>query len=160
MSASASNHNLETMLDCRSQFVRPGVRKFAKTALSRAARRAGKAELTYSPELLGLSNASPDALDDLSLDQWADAILQAAQPCEVASDDLTEEDYASANAVVESELEAAIQVPLHLVGSLPDWMLDQLEGAKGDAFAHLSLFEQKSSTKPAAISMEDELLYS
>ena len=45
------------------------------------------------------------------------------------------------------------------MGSLPDWMLLQLESANGDAFATLSLFEAKSVSPKSRISIEDEVMY-
>lgn len=171
MSASLNSQAIEFTLECRSQYVRPGVRKFAKTALSRAQRRAAKVELVASPELYsedasvnvsvpyvrpGVRENSVDSTVAIDLEAWADDFLAAAQPDEAELPGLTEEELAGAEAEME-ELEAIRRMPLHLIGSLPDWILEQLEQAEGDAFAHLSLFEnRKPSTTPAAISMVDE----
>lgn len=170
MSASRNSQAIEFVLECRSQYVRPGLRKFAKTASSRAQRRAAKVELVASPELYsegasvnfsvpyvrpGVRENSVDNFAEIDLEAWADDFLAAAQPEEDELPGLTEAELAGAEAEME-ELEAIRRMPLHLLGSLPDWILEQLEQAEGDAFAHLSLFEKKSNTTPAAISMVDE----
>lgn len=169
MSASLNSYAIEYALDFRSQDTRPGVRKFAKTALSRAQRRAAKVALVTAPELtpdrtpadpyvrLGVRQSAVEDFVGIDLEAWADDFLADAQPEEDALPGLTEQELASAEAEME-ELEAIRQTPLHLIGSLPDWILEQLEAAEGDAFAHLSLFEKKSNTTPAAISMVDELM--
>lgn len=38
-------------------------------------------------------------------------------------------------------------IPAHLAGSLPDWMLDQIEASGGNAFDTLSLFECRAPVR-------------
>ncbi len=155
---SATSPFLKSCLLRRSQDVRPGVKKLIKSDLTRAQRQTAKRSLAGEIRTMAPLTSLPD-LNDLSpaeLELYADAFLLASRPEDEAfydtegSNDLTPQDFFA---------EAPANVPLHLLGALPDWMVAQLEAANGDAFAALSLFEAKSPSPKAAISMEDEKMY-
>jgi hypothetical protein len=142
------------ILDYRAQYLRPGVKKVAKTAQARVKRRLGKTQLADEVHTL---HQTPRNLQDLSpaeLEAYADWLLDDDVP---ASIDCMEDDGIDLSRVNADDDHTAI--PLHLVGSLPDWMLNELEAANGSAFDTLSLFEAKRISPIARISMEDERLY-
>ncbi len=152
---SATSQFIADHLYTRSQFAKPGSKKAVKSGLSRAERRKGKLQLVG--EMLQLVPPSGD-LRDLSADDlelYADHLLSGSRPEDVF--DEGDEFFGILTSDVSFDEPAG--VPLHLQGSLPDWMLQQLEDANGDAFAALSLFEAKSPSPKAAISMADEPLY-
>lgn len=139
------------LLTARSQDFKPGVKKLVKSAISRAQRRGAKRDVAQeaTQALTGdLSQLTPDELE-----LYADALLQASH--------LAEEAPADDSFIL--ELEAIVfdepAVPSNLLGSLPDWMIAQVEAANGSAFDLLSLFEAKCPSPKAAISMDDEALY-
>lgn len=165
------SHAAESVLATRSQFAKAGARKATKTTLSRAARQ--KANALLDKEVLALQQSMNEAralqrlmsdvashdlhsLSNAELEAWADAMV--ADDAEAAMDREYEEADAASDLLDQSLCDEA-QVPLHLQGSLPDWMLAQLEDANGDAFAALSLFEAKNPSPKVAISMVDEVMY-
>lgn len=153
---SANSQFIADHLYTRSQFAKPGSKKAVKAGLSRAERRKGKLQLVG--EMLQLKPVSSD-LRDLSADDlelYADHLLMGSRPDDHVSD---ESDNFFGDLSSEVFVDEPAGVPLHLQGSLPDWMLQQLEDANGDAFASLSLFEAKSPSPRAAISTVDEPLY-
>jgi hypothetical protein len=150
---SATSYYIQETLCLRSQHVKPGVKKLVKSNLSRVQRQRAKRQLTGEVQAL----VTPESLrlHDLTcneLEAYADALLLASRP----EDECYDESF---DAVADYELERALEVPSLLMGALPDWMIRQLEEANGDAFAVLSLFEAKSPSPKAAISMVDEPLY-
>ena len=100
--------------------------------------------------------ASPESLKTLDagdLELYADWLLDDFPESDA---DLDGSEDAELNVHCDEEPEG---LPNILLGSLPDWMLSKLEEANGDAFEMLSLFEAKSLSPKAAISMEDEAQY-
>lgn len=153
---SATSYYIQDTLYVRSQNAKPGVKKLIKSNLSRAARKQAKRklaeELLTLPPVLSvtdLQNLTPEELD-----VYADALLLASRPEDEVS--CYDEEFDSVMDALSDEPQS---IPLNLQGSLPDWMLLQLEDANGDAFASLTLFEAKRPSPKAAISMEDEALY-
>lgn len=145
---SAISFCTESALDFRGQFIKAGVRKAAKTTLSRATRRAANRQITQEVKAL-----SEEQLQDLSADElelYADQLLAA----QALKDGLSDLDAQSSEE--DGFFDYTSEPPLHLQGSLPDWMLHELEAAKGDAFALLSLFEAKSPSPKAAFLTDDD----
>lgn len=131
-----------------------GVKKFAKTCISRSERRTAGKQLVQEVALM----ASPEALRNMSSDElevYADMFL-ADFPSDLDLD--ADDESSDVNALILSASEHE-ELPATLLGSLPDWMLAELTAAKGDAFVSLSLFESKRLSPRAAISMVDEAQY-
>ncbi len=145
---------IQDQLYTRSQFAKPGAKKLVKRNLARAERRVGRNELLKAASALDTELKALESMTADELEAYADAMLTATQPNEHLDDDSLEFEALLAENNAEPE-----GVPLHLQGSLPDWMLSELEQARGDAFALLSLFEAKRPSPKAAISTEDEALY-
>lgn len=151
---SQANWYTAQALDVRAQDTRPGVRKYAKAAASRSSRRAAKQ--TVSVEI-AMSGAKPSQLE-LTLmadDLLANDILMRAH---VADEEELELDL-DADEDIRHVLEMGSEIPALLEGSLPDWMLDQIEASRGSAFDHLSLFEAKSARRQAVFACDDEGMF-
>ncbi len=144
---------IQDQLYTRSQFAKPGAKKLVKRNLARAERHVARRELQQAAAVLDTELKALESMTAEELEAYADAMLVATQPDEHCDDGL---DFEALLADENAEPEG---VPLLLQGSLPDWMLTELEQARGDAFALLSLFEAKRPSPKAAISMEDEALY-
>lgn len=177
---SAINHDAICALETRSMYVRAGYRKAAKTRYVRAERKRGKAEVAQEVASLPLTldtsaNLSAWADSPEALEAMADEILRRAE-VGFEADELARYgledlgmlpkmcDEAAARELesfrmLEQLSEVSSRIPLHLQASLPDWMLERLEDANGSAFDVLSLFEAKSPSPKAAISMDDEVMY-
>lgn len=161
---SAINHDAICALENRSMYARAGVRKAAKTRYVRADRKRGKAEIAQEvaalPQVLDIPvRASVWDASPADLEAMADDILARADfGCEMDELAKFERELESAR-LLEQVTEESSRIPLHLQGSLPDWMLERLEEANGSSFEELSLFEAKSPSPKAAISMDDEALY-
>lgn len=129
----------------------PGIKRYTKTCLSRAARRDASNQIVKEVQML----ASSEALQHMSaaeLESYADWLLEDSnETCTAADTDLDTE------MLLESFEEG--ELPATLVGSLPDWMLNKLEAAKGDAFELLSLFEAKSASPKAVFLTDDEAAF-
>lgn len=120
-------------------------KKFAKKCAAKSTRRTGESTILKEVNLM----ANPDALRQMSADEMEDfatAFLAHAHDPEQEYCDVDEEDNLL---MLTAEDHAAI--PANLEGVLPDWMLEQLTAANGNAFDALSLFEAKSATTQAAI---------
>lgn len=158
MSASSFQSEI-AIVNRRSADCKPGVRKFAKTSMNRAARKRGKDsvvaqvgfELAARP--LPMDPMELHLLDQDALEAYADHLLGLNAE---AYNPYTEDDELLAQ---ERNEEEQPEVPLHLQGALPDWMISALESARGNAFDMLSLFESKTPSPKAVISMEDEVMY-
>lgn len=149
---SQANWYTAQALDVRAQDTRPGVRKYAKAAASRSSRRAAKQ--TVSVEI-AMSVAKPSQLE-LTLmadDLLANDILMRAHVADEEELDL------DADEDIRHVLEMSSEIPALLEGSLPDWMLDQIEASRGSAFDHLSLFEAKSARRQAVFACDDEGMF-
>lgn len=155
---SATSFAFESQLDYRASrtglagSTAAGVKKTVKKMLNRGTRRAGKHTLLSDVALLDASSLKDASLAEL--DAWADAFLAAdtmtqttvfdAEPTlmELAMDLDLDDRYA--------------RIPAGLTGSLPDWMLEKLESAQGNAMDHLSLFEVKPARTALAYSEDFE----
>lgn len=153
---SATAQHAEGFLDLRSMFARPGVRKAVKETYARAKRRQGKKEL--ASEVTQLMVASDDELKTMTPDEleaYADTFfLDSALPEDDSECDCL--DCEAERASLENDVQA---MPAYLEGSLPDWMLQEVQAARGNSLELLSLFEAKRPSPKAAISTEDEALY-
>ncbi len=147
MSATA-HFNLD-ILAARSTMVKPGAKKTVKTAFTRAKRRGAKTELVKELPSVLAADLSKASAEELEL--YADALILASH-----QDDEQLADDAESFALLEGAVGEEEPTPAVLMGSLPDWMLEQIEAAKGNAFDMLALFEVKSPSPKAAISMVDE----
>lgn len=151
MSATAYWHL--SHLDTRSQFAKPGLKKLIKSTFSRAQRRGAKRDVARETTLALATDLSSMTPDELEL--YADALLQASHLDDVQPDGDSHWPEEEQSFIAEEP-----SIPCNLQGALPDWMLAQMEAAKGSAFELLSLFESKGNPSPkAAISMDDEALY-
>lgn len=145
-------------LESRSQHCSPGVRKQVKAALSRARRRAARKEDADAAADTFLNDALSDDLlgftdDEMSFFQSA-GLLDANRDHEDAQHD------ADLQILCQDLSEAAVgQLPAYLVGSLPDWMLNELEQANGSALEEQLLFEVQSRTTQAARLTADDAMY-
>lgn len=151
---SQANRCFNVALDMRSMHSHPGVRKYAKAAASRSSRRAAKQ--TVSVEI-AMSVAKPSQLE-LTLmadDLLANDILMRAH---VMDEEEPELDL-DADEDIRHVLDMGSEIPALLEGSLPDWMLDQIEASRGSAFDHLSLFEAKSARRQAVFACDDEGMF-
>ncbi len=138
------------LLYTRSQFAKPGLKKLIKSVSARAQRRGAKRQLAQET-VVAESDLRQMSADEL--ESYADQFLASHQESPVDDDEsFIREIHAHA-----TDDDAGL--PSHLLGALPDWMLNRLEAARGDAFELLSLFEAKSVSPKAAISNEDEALY-
>lgn len=160
MSVSPLSHVCESVLATRSMHSRAGVRKTAKRLTNRANRRVSE-KMTKEEALALLATPAAD-IENFNEEQsqaYANAMLFIAE--QEAADELSkaEQVYLDFEASLEEHAIQEKGMPLNLEGALPDWMLDQLKAARGNAFDELSLFEAKSASPKARISMEDEALY-
>lgn len=117
-----------------------GAKNGVKKKVSRAAR--AKDEHLLRRELQDLV-AVPlhDALlddQDLARVCYAPSELEAMATRLLAE---SEQELSQAAEAVEEDFRPAL--PLELLGGLPDWLLAPMEAANGDAFAYLSLLEEK-----------------
>lgn len=153
---SATAQHAEGFLDLRSMFARPGVRKAVKETYARAKRRQGKKEL--ATEVTQLMVASDDELKAMTPDEleaYADTLfLDSALPEDFSECDCL--DCEAERASLENDVQP---IPAYLEGSLPDWMLQEVQAAQGNSLELLSLFEAKRPSPKAAISTEDDALY-
>lgn len=158
---SATSYFIADALNYHGVHLRAGVKKTVKKGLSRAQRNKSKTELAGEVSSLRSGDLHQVRLLDrhvnsqAALDEYASWLLQSA-PVESSDDyyDYDEEPRLSEN-------EESLEIPLYLQGALPDWMLNELEAANGDAFNVLSMFEAKRPSPKAAfdISVADEALY-
>lgn len=150
MSATAAY--IQDLLYIRSQYAKAGLKKRVKSSLSRAQRSAAKREVARETTLALMDNLAGLSSDELEL--CADAFLQASHLDDAQPERDTDE-------VLERSafLSEAPNIPYTLQGSLPDWMLEQMEAANGSAFELLSLFESKRVSPQAAYPTEDEALF-
>lgn len=151
---SLSNWYHSQPLFLRAQETRPGVRKQAKTAAIRCDRRAAKQSVAVE---IAMSVAKPSQLE-LTLmadDLLANDILMRAH---VMDEEEPELDL-DADEDIRHVLDLGSEIPALLEGSLPDWMLEQIEASRGSAFDHLSLFEAKSARRPAVFACDDEGMF-
>lgn len=160
MSVITLSHVCESVLATRSMHSRAGVRKAAKRLTNRAHRRVA-VKMTKDEALALLSTPAAD-IENFTEEQskaYADAMLFIAE--QEAADELSqaEQVYLDFEASLEEHAMQETGIPLNLLGALPDWMLEQIQAARGNAFDELSLFEAKSASPKARISTEDEALY-
>lgn len=160
MSVTTLSHVCESVLAARSMHSRAGVRKAAKRLTNRANRRVA-VKMTKDEALALLATPAAD-IENFTEEQskaYADAMLFIAE--QEAADELSqaEQVYLEFEASLEEHAMQEKGIPLNLLGALPDWMLEQIQAARGNAFDELSLFEAKSASPKARISMEDEALY-
>lgn len=161
---SATSYATENCLDFRSSASKPGARKFAKTRYVRAQRKQANKSVAQEIQLLNPALVDPTELHELSeaeMDAYANWLL--AQNADEYYENFVDPAIDSVDAALDETVEQVqhelSRVPLYLEAALPDWMISQLQAANGNAFDVLSLFEAKSPSPKAAISMEDEALY-
>lgn len=149
MSAS-SFHTTESVLATRSMYAKSGTRKKVKVSCARLERRAAEGQVRKEVQALdfaALSAMSPAELE-AQADQWLDAYWFDAHD----RDDVMLDDEPEVVLAIDEEPE----LPLALQASLPDWMLSEMERAKGNAFELLSLLEAKP-VSPKARFFDDAL---
>ena len=157
---STTSYFIKDHLDSRSQYAKPGVKKLVKSLLSRVARKSAKLNLVGEIQTL-VSSKSPFGVQNLreltaaELDDYADFLLQGSP----TDDGLDGDGSSDLDVTSEFFADEPNGVSSPLLGSLPDWLIAQIQDANGSAFAMLSLFEAKSPSPKAAISMEDEVMY-
>lgn len=151
MTLVATTYEEICLLEARSEHVRPGMRRKAKSQISRRIRHEGSRQ------------ALKDKLErDKQADALADAFLEAhdAQRCEEKAQDrqfVQEEDYSAGYPVREEECGKSDYTLLEAV--LPESVFSQLQAEQGSAFGHLSLFEAKSCTTQARFYRDDDAAF-